>query len=95
MTQTAIFPPGTPTLSGVVSRQTVHGLEPIAGVFVARGLSSGWRETKTDADGFYELRGLQDGTDVVHVSKAGYKTQETTWTITGDTRLDVQLRPTE
>jgi hypothetical protein len=60
VTQTEAYPPGSPTLSGLVMGTTPRGPVPLEGVVVARGISTGWRSTQTDRNGFYEIRGLID-----------------------------------
>jgi len=91
VTQTSQFPPGTPTLSGIVSELTSIGPVPVPGVNVYRAVTTGWRSATTDQDGLYRIPGLIDGTDSVQVSKDGYVTQQTRLTTGGDTRFDVQL----
>ena len=56
-----------------------------------RGISSGWRGTHTDRNGFYEIRGLIDGNDSVSIAKDGYEKQTTDVVIAGDTRFDIEL----
>jgi hypothetical protein len=92
-------PRGTPggtatplyTLSGVVSEVTSTGLMPVedADVNVATALSG----AKTDKNGFYSIPGLAAAAFpiAVWVSKEGYDSTRTDVTITGDTRLDIQI----
>ena len=75
VTQTDVYPPGSPTLSGVVTGMTARGHVPLEGVVVARGISTGWRSTRTDRNGFYEIRGLIDGNESVYIAKDGYEKQ--------------------
>jgi hypothetical protein len=89
--RTAIYPPGTYTLSGTVTEVTNGAVIPVADAGVYRSYGSGWQAATTDATGFYEIRGLYDRTDAVAVSKEGYRTQETTVAVAGDTRFDVRL----
>jgi hypothetical protein len=93
MTQSNVYPPGTYTLSGVVTELTATGQAPIEGAGVARLVRDGWRETTTDGNGFYEIRGLYDGSGVVSVGKAfvAYEKFEQHVTISGDTRFDILL----
>ncbi len=91
MIQTSVYPPGTPTLSGVVTEMTSRGPVPLEGVYVAREVFGGWREARTDATGSYAIQGLSDGIAVVSVGKEGFRTEERTVSITGDTRFDLQL----
>jgi hypothetical protein len=91
VTQTNEFPPGSPTLSGILTELTPSGLVPVSGVNVHRGVTTGWRSATTDKDGFYRILGLIDGTDWVEVSKDGYVTQRTKVMTSGDGRFDIQL----
>jgi len=63
VTQTDLYPPGSPTLSGVVKEVTSKGLMPVEGVLVYRGVITGWRVAKTDKDGFYRIPGLFEGAE--------------------------------
>jgi Carboxypeptidase regulatory-like domain len=91
VTQSKVFPPGTPTLSGIVAELTPAGLVPVSGVNVYRSVTTGWRGATTDKDGLYAIPGLIDGIDAISVSKEGYQTHSQNLTMTGDTRLDIQL----
>jgi hypothetical protein len=86
-----VFPPGTYTLSGAITERTPTGSVPLEGVEVSRGYATGWIGATTDKNGFYEVHGLYDRTDVVSASKDGYERQETLVTVNGDTRFDMQL----
>ena len=90
--QTGVYPPGTPTLSGVVTGTTARGPVRLEGVEVWRGISTGWRHALTDRNGFYEIPGLVDGGDSVYVKKAGYETRTIKGVvIAGNTQFDVEL----
>src|SRR5262245_15034619 len=90
--QTDIYPPGTPTLSGIVTGRTARGPVALEGVEVWRGISSGWRLGRTDRNGFYEIRGLIDGGETIVIDKAGYETQTIKdVVIAGNTRFDIEL----
>ena len=91
VTRTGIFPPGSPTLSGVVFEDTPISRASVAGVMVQIGISSGWRSTLTNADGFYSIPGLFDVQGGIRISKEGYQSLSTTVVIRGDTVLDVAL----
>jgi hypothetical protein len=91
VTDTDVYPPGTPTLSGVVSERTPKGQAPVEGAEVWRLAGYGWRSATTDENGRYRMPGLYDGSDRVVTSKNGYVEQETAVMIHGDTRYDVQL----
>ena len=43
VTQTDLYPPGSPTLTGVVTEVTSTGLMPVEGVLVYRGVTTGYR----------------------------------------------------
>ena len=91
VTQTDVYPPGSPTLSGIVMGMTARGHVPLEGVLVSRGISSGWRSTRTDRNGFYEIRGLIDGSNSVYIAKDGYEKRTTDVVIAGNTRFDIEL----
>jgi hypothetical protein len=91
VTQTDMYPPGTPTLSGIVVGPTTRGHGPVEGVVVARGISTGWRSTQTDRNGFYEIHGLIDGSDSVYIAKDGYEKRTIDVVIAGNTRFDIEL----
>lgn len=94
VSRTSVFPPGTYTLSGTVTEATEMGLTPIENVSVYRldEERSGWDDTKTDRNGFYEIRGLTDGSRLTGFSKDGYgKIEQADLPIHGDMRFDVQL----
>jgi hypothetical protein len=91
MTQSDVYPPGSYTLSGVVTEQTPAGLEPVEDVTVSRLYGGGWQEAKTDSKGFYKIQGLYDRTDIVSAGKSGYERFEERVAVYGDTRLDIQL----
>ena len=91
--RTDLFPPGTYTLSGTVTEATQTGLTPIenASVYRLDEEESGWDQTTTDRNGFYQIDGLTDGSRVTGFTKDGYQRVEQALPIHGDTRLDVQL----
>jgi hypothetical protein len=91
VTQTALFPPGTPILSGVVTEMTPAGEAPVEGVGVYVGVPAGWQGATTDQNGFYRIDGLIDGTSDLVVSKTGYGKISRKLPLSGDTRLDFQL----
>ena len=91
VTQTDRYPPGSPTLSGIVTGTTVIGRGPLEGVAVFRGISSGWRTAHTDRNGFYEIRGLIEGNGEVVIAKDGYEKRRTEVMIAGNTRFDIEL----
>jgi hypothetical protein len=89
--QTDAYPPGTSTLSGVVAGMTARGPVALEGVEVWRGISTGWRHVRTDRNGFYEIRGLIDGSDRLEMWKDGFEKRSADVAITGNTRFDVEL----
>jgi hypothetical protein len=91
VTQTNMFPPGTPTLSGVVSELTPLGRAPVEGVRVGIGISSGGRSATTDTQGFYSIPGLFNVNARLYVSGEGYQPYNTSISIDGDTAFDVEL----
>ena len=93
VSRTNVFAPGTYTQSGVVTEETETGPAPLenAGVWRLNEEKSGWQVGTTDKNGFYEIRGLYDGSRAIGVFKDGYKTVETFVAINGDTRFDAQL----
>jgi hypothetical protein len=95
VSRTNVFPPGTYTLSGIVTEATETGLTPIENVSVYRldEEGSGWDEATTDRNGFYEIRGLTDGSRLTGFSKDGYrKVEQADLPIHSDMRFDVQLQ---
>jgi carboxypeptidase family protein len=91
VTQTNLFPPGSPTLSGTVTEMTPGGPVPLEGVSVYRLVISGWRNATTDNNGFYQIPGLIDGVAEVQAVIDGYRALETEVSINGDTRFDFEL----
>lgn len=93
VTWTDLFPPGSSTLSGVITEATVAGLVPIENAEVWRldEEASGWDHQTTDKNGFYALHGLSDASRRAVFSKDGYQKIEQDVPVHGDTRFDVQL----
>jgi hypothetical protein len=93
VSRTNVFPPGTFTLSGVLTEVTETGQAPVenAGVWRQNDEMTGWQGVTTDKDGFYEIHGLYNGSTDVSVFKEGYDAVRRTVSINGDTRLDIQL----
>jgi hypothetical protein len=86
-----VYPPGTYTLSGVVTEASPGGLAPIAGVEIYILVGSGWRSTVTDVNGAYEIRGLYTSHPIVYAAKAGYQPSEQEVAIAGDTVYNIGL----
>jgi hypothetical protein len=57
VTATDKFPPGSPTLSGQVTEMTPSGPIPLTDVEIWRTVVSGYRDTVTDSNGFYQIHG--------------------------------------
>jgi hypothetical protein len=96
VTATDTFPPGTYSLTGVVTEATPTGSRPLenASVYRLNEERGGWDGAKTDQNGFYEIRGLVDGSRLTGFSKGGYQSfEQADFAIHGDTRFDVQLVP--
>ena len=98
--EVTLVPVVTYTLTGVVSEMTETGLVPIEGVqLYCDGCGSEFGHTfmYTDSNGFYSFSWLYPGYQTLLVSKEGYRTPPGqtdgifTMTVTGDTRLDIQL----
>ena len=92
--RTDVFPPGTYTLSGIVTEATEAGLTPIqnASVYRLNQEEGGWDDATTDPNGFYEIHGLTDGSRLIAFTKDGYqKVEQADFPIHGDMRFDVQL----
>jgi hypothetical protein len=92
--RTDVFPPGTYTLSGIVTEATETGQTPIenASVYRLNQEAGGWDDALTDRNGFYEIHGLLDGSRLIGFSKDGFqKIEQAEFPIHGDTRFDVQL----
>jgi hypothetical protein len=70
---------------------TARGPVALEGVEVWRGISTGWRHVRTDRNGFYEIRGLIDGTDRLETWKDGFGKRSADVAITGNTRFDIEL----
>ena len=91
VTQTSLFPPGSPTLTGTVTELTATGRVPVDGVLIARPVRGGWQGTTTGADGSYRIPGLINDTAIVEVRKAGYAVLRQGVVVNGDTRFDVEI----
>ncbi len=91
VSQTTLYPPGTFTLSGVVTEMSPAGSVPVEGAYVARAAVGGWQSAKTDKDGFYAIPGLFNASREVESGKSGYVTLKRTVIVSGDTRLDITL----
>jgi hypothetical protein len=70
---------------------TAGGPAPLEGVVVARAISTGWRSTQTDRNGFDEIHGLIDGNNSVYIAKDGYEKRTMLVLMAGNTRFDIEL----
>jgi len=88
-----VFAPGTFTMSGVITEPSESGTLPVRDASVTRvnEEGSGWQGSKTDKNGFYEIRGLYDGDRDVAVIKDGYNTNQRVVVVKGDTHFDAQI----
>jgi hypothetical protein len=91
VSKSQVYPPGSYTLSGVVTEVTAAGVSPVVGASVEIIVGGGWRVSVTDVNGEYAIPGLYDSSPVVHAFKAGYLTSKQEVRITGDTRYDIGL----
>ena len=82
-------PAVTYTLSGIISEDGPTGVTPLEGALVMV-TTSGQRAT-TDREGFYSLSAVSALPISVVVSKSGYVAQTRTMTLSGDTRLNLQI----
>jgi hypothetical protein len=79
----------TYTLSGIVYIDTPAGRVPLDGVQISE--QNAQRYIRTGKDGLYSISGLTAGNDSVSVSRWEVVTYTKTLTISGDTRLDIEL----
>ena len=91
VSETVTYPPGTFTLSGVVTEVTPTGRAPVEGATIYRAYGGGWQEATSDRFGFYQIHGLYARTDQVSAGKDGYATSKASLTVEGDTRYDIEL----
>jgi hypothetical protein len=91
VTQTSLFPPGTPTLFGTVTETTPTGPAPVAGAWVGSSVPGGWQSGVTDQNGLYRISGLIDGSTEVDVDNEGYQKFSKQVALNGDMRLDIDL----
>lgn len=90
-------PRATYILSGTVSEVSPIGQRAIDGVRLeVRGENTtNFLSATTDKNGLYNIPGLYTGSSSLSVSLVGYVTDTKSVTISGDTRLDIQLVPRE
>jgi hypothetical protein len=89
--QSTVYPPGTATLSGVVTEAIPTGTMPVEGAIVYVLVGGGWRSQETDGSGRYAIPGLYDSNPHVEVWKTGYSTLTRVVTVSGDTRVDFEI----
>ena len=85
-------PPDTSTLSGLITDSATGRALASVTVQIASGANSG-RTASTDESGFYSLPSLLHGTFTLRVTRAGYEVTERTATLSGDSRIDIAVRP--
>ena len=90
-TQVPASEPGPNTFSGVITEATAAGPVPLPGAGVFFSVGDGWRTAETDSDGRFEVPWLDNGFIEVVFQKAGYKSVTRQVSVTGHTRVDVQL----
>jgi hypothetical protein len=92
-TETSAGPPGSFTLTGLITEDTAAGAVPVAGAYVGR-----WRthynhvNAISNTAGFYRIPWVDVGTSEVIAMKDGFQQKETHITIGGDTRLDLSMK---
>jgi hypothetical protein len=91
VSQTTRYPPGMYVLSGVVTELTAAGAVPVEGLAVNLLVGGGFRTSTTDSSGNYQIAGLHAGQFAVSMDKDGYEHVSRSVSMSGDTRLDVQL----
>lgn len=82
--------PGVSSLSGVVSEMTAAGFMPVEGAKVELRIGFSHFAT-TDQNGLYSLSGVAAGNGSLSTTKHGYSSDRRTVTVSGDTRLDIQV----
>jgi hypothetical protein len=90
-TQVPVSEPGPNTFSGVITEATPAGPVPLRGAGVFFMVGDGWRTAETDRDGRFEVPWLDNGFIEVVFRMDGYKSVTRQVSITGHTRVDVQL----
>ena len=91
VSRTNVFPPGTVTLSGVVTETTAAGPIPVAGARVVRPGRDSAQSALTDENGSYAISGLFIAYGAVETYRSGYIIGKRIVIVNGDTRLDVTL----
>lgn len=82
-------PAVTYTLSGIVSEDGPAGVTPLEGAIVL--VTNSGQHATTGSDGSYSLSGVAALPIFVRVSKPGYVDTSRTLTLSGDTRMDLQV----
>jgi len=91
VSRTTQYPPGTFVLSGIVTELTAAGAVPVEGLAVNLLVGDGYRTSTTDSSGYYEIRGLQARASAIYIDLDGYERVHRSVSMSGDTRLDLQL----
>jgi hypothetical protein len=92
VSRSQVYPPGTFTLSGVVTEQKQEGIVHVSGASVYVSQTYSWREALTDANGAYEIRGLLPGNHFVYTTKTGYAESRQEVAITGHATHNIVIR---
>ena len=92
VSRTEVYPPGTFTLSGVVTEEKEEGIVPVSGAVVYVSQIYSWREALTDANGAYEIRGLFPGSHTVGAFKTGYGESSQKVAIAGHATHNIVVR---
>jgi hypothetical protein len=85
------YPPGSYTLSGIVTEATPAGDVAVAGIKVHFGTRTGWLESVTDSNGFYQFGGLYNGGEILEINSPGHQAIQATVSINGNTDFNVRL----
>ena len=83
------IPQGPFTVSGVVSEMVGNLIVPLEGAHVEDSMRHYY--VKTGGDGSYTIRDVAAGAAYFYVAKDGFRSQTRQFSLTADTRLDLQL----
>jgi hypothetical protein len=90
--RTDVYPPGSFSLTGVLTEMTEAGPVPVAGAFIYLLVGDGWRDAVADSNGAYSILGLYDGSFHLSIGHPAFEPSETNVQIRGNTRFDAQLK---
>ena len=83
------IPQGTFTVSGVVSEVVGDVMMPLEAVHVEDSMRHYF--VKTGSDGSYTIRDVAAGAAYFYIAKEGFLRETRQFSLSGDTRLDIQL----